>query len=525
MISFNAPPGTAEPGESISAMIAARAAATPDKDALVCDDERVSWAEFDARVNRIANALIAAGLTKGDTVAALSRNSVEFAELFVGTVRAGCCIVPLSTMASAEALERMVIDSEARIFAISQELRALAPFAETLNGLAPNGLIALDFTADGWQNFHAWRDAAPATNPGIAIGLEDSFNIIYSSGTTGVPKGIVHSNGVRTHTAKLFGAFGFDETSVTLLSTPLYSNTTIVAFLPTLVMGGTVVLMGKFDVRGYLELVERERVTETMLVPVQYHRIMAYEDFDAFDLSSMRLKQSTSAPLRPALKRDIVERFPGRLLEVYGLTEGGGGTILDAGANPDKLASVGQPRAGTIVKIIDEAGNEVAQGEVGEIVARSPTMMTGYHGRDDLTDAILWRDAAGDVYFRSGDMGRFDEDGFLFLSDRIKDMINSGGMNIFANDLELVLLDHPDVIDAAVIAAPSESWGETPVGLVVVKPGSETAAEAIKDWTNAKLSKFQRLSAVDIREALPRSSIGKILKRELRAPYWEGVDE
>ncbi len=519
---FDAPALNAAPGESVSGLIAAAAAKNPDHTALICDNARISWREFDARVNRVANALIAAGLGHGGKVAILAANSPEYVEVFIGTIRAGGCIVPLSTMASAEALERMVVDSGARFLFLSDSMRALAaPFADRLDGLVAAGRVALDFEAPGWTGYRGWTGAAIADDPNVGIGLGDDFNIIYSSGTTGVPKGILHSNGVRTHLINGFEAYGFGPASVTVLSTPLYSNTTIVTLLPTLGWGGTVVLMRKFDVAGYLALVERERSTHTMLVPVQYHRIMAHDGFGDYDLSSMRVKLSTSAPLRAALKRDILDRFPGLMVEIYGLTEGGGATVLNCSEFPDKLASVGQPGLGTELKIIDEQGQVVATGTPGEIIGRSPAMMTGYYKRDDLTEEMLWRDADGTVYFRSGDMGRLDEDGFLFLSDRKKDMIISGGLNIYATDLEIVLAKHPAVDDVAVIAVPSDEWGETPLALVVTKNDAEVAADELRQWANGRLGKAQRISAVEFRDELPRSSIGKILKRELRAPYWK----
>ncbi len=518
---FDAPQVNAAAGESVSAMIAQSAKRHSDRTALICDELRLSWRDFDARVNRVANALLGLGLTKGDKVAVLGRNSPEYVEIFIGTLRAGCCVVPLSTMAPADALERMITDSGAKIFLLADELRDLAAsFLSRLDGLVPGGRIAIDFSSPGWQDYRAWRDDAAASDPGIAIGLDDDFNIIYSSGTTGVPKGIMHSNGIRTHLVNGFYEFGFAEEAVTVLSTPLYSNTTIVTLLPTLAWGGTTVLMRKFDVAGFLGLVQAEQATHTMLVPVQYHRIMAHPDFDDYDLSSMRVKLSTSAPLRAALKRDIVDRFPGLMVEIYGLTEGGGATMLSATEHPDKLESVGQPAEGTELKIIGEDGREVPPGTVGEIVGRSPNMMMGYYGRPDLTDETLWHDPDGRVFFRSGDMGRFDEDGFLFLSDRKKDMIISGGLNIFADDLERVLLGHPEIDDAAVVAIPSPEWGETPLGLVVATPGTAPDPEAVRSWANQRLGKAQRLSAVEFRDSLPRSSIGKILKRELRAPYW-----
>ncbi len=521
MRSFTAPVPDVEPGQSVSAMVAKHASERPDGLALVCDDLRLSWRDFEDRVNSVANALNAMGIGPGDKVSLLARNSAQYVEVFIGTIRAGACIVPLSTMAAADALERMVVDSGSKAFFLSDDMRALAaPFVDRLDGLVAGGRVALDFAAQGWQDFAAWRDGAASDNPGHVIAIDDHFNLIYSSGTTGEPKGIMHTNGVRTQLCQVSQAFGYGLDAVTILSTPLYSNTTIVALLPTLAWGGTVVVMRKFDAAEYLALVERERCSHTMLVPVQYKRIMDLANFADFDLSSMQVKLSTSAPLRAAIKRDIVARFPGLMIEIYGATEQGGATMLNCNEFPDKLASVGQPGLGADIRVIDEDGVELPQGGIGEIVGRSPNMMEGYFGRDDLTEELLWRDAEGNVFFRSGDTGYFDEGGFLFLSDRLKDMIISGGLNIYANDLELVLLDHPAVDDAAVIAVPSEQWGETPLGIIVPKKASKMSPEAICDWANQRLGKGQRLSAVIFQDELPRSSIGKILKRELREPYW-----
>jgi acyl-CoA synthetase (AMP-forming)/AMP-acid ligase II len=308
-----------------------------------------------------------------------------------------------------------------------------------------------------------------------------------------------------------------------MVSTPLYSNTTFTTWFPTVWWGGANVLMAKFDTREFLRLVQRHRATHAMLVPVQYDRIMRLPDYDDFDHSSMKYKFSTSAPLREDLKRQVVERFEGELVEFYGLTEGGVSCTLFANHFPDKLASVGTPAGGEI-RIIDEQGKELPRGRVGEIVGRNLNMMRGYVNREEATDEMLWYDEEGNLFFKTGDVGYFDEDGFLFLSDRKKDVIISGGFNVYATDLEVVLGKHEAVREVAVIGIPSDQWGETPLALVVPDPGADADAEALRTWANQRLGKGQRIAKLEFRDELPKSDIGKVLKRELRSPYWSERD-
>jgi acyl-CoA synthetase (AMP-forming)/AMP-acid ligase II len=312
--------------------------------------------------------------------------------------------------------------------------------------------------------------------------------------------------------------YAMDAQSVLLLATPLYSNTTLVAFYPALGAGACIHLMPKFDVTGYLRLADELRATHTMLVPVQYRRLMAHPGFDAHDLSAFRMKLCTSAPFEADLKAQLLARWPGDLLEVYGMTEGGGACMLDARAHPDKLHTVGRPAPGHDLRLIDEAGCELPPGPqtVGEVVGRSPGMMSGYHGRPHQTREAEWFDAEGRRYIRTGDVGRFDEDGFLVLMDRRKDMIISGGFNLYPKDLEAVLREHPAVEDAAVFGVPSARWGETPVACVVPRSGSAVDLPALRAWANGRLGRTQRLAALMALEELPRSAIGKVLKRELR---------
>ena len=217
-----------------------------------------------------------------------------------------------------------------------------------------------------------------------------------------------------------------------------------------------------------------------------------------------------------------MKRWPGRLIEIYGLTEGGGACTLEANLHPDKLHTVGKPGLGAEIVVLDEQGRVLPQGEVGELAGRAQVMMKGYYKQDDKTRDLFWYDDQGRLFFKSGDMGRIDEDGFVILLDRKKDMIISGGFNVYAADIEVMLLKHPDIIDVAVIGIPSEQWGESPLALCVRRDGATVGEAEVMAWANDQLSKTQRLVGVEFRDSLPRSTIGKIMKRELREPYWAG---
>jgi acyl-CoA synthetase (AMP-forming)/AMP-acid ligase II len=256
-----------------------------------------------------------------------------------------------------------------------------------------------------------------------------------------------------------------------------------------------------------------------MLVPVQYQRIMALPEFGRHDLSSFRMKFSTSAPFPAALKADVLARWPGGLIEFYGMTEGGGTCILEAHRHPDKLHTVGRPAEGHDIRLIDDYRRAVPVGEAGEVVGHSPTMMTGYHNQPQRTREAEWVAPEGKRFIRTGDVGRFDSDGFLTLFDRKKDMIISGGFNIYSSDLEAQLFEHAAVDEAAVVGVPSARWGETPIAFVVRRAGEDISAADLREWMNARVSKTQRLAELIYIDELPRNALGKILKRELRARY------
>jgi long-chain acyl-CoA synthetase len=495
--------------EDWPAMVARHAAARPQATAVVVGERRVSYGALDALADRVAAALQADGHGPGQAVAVCGASSVEYVALFIGALRAGLAVAPLAPGSTPEQLAGMVADAQARLFFVD------AAVAEAVRS-QPIDVPQIPLDA---PSFEDWlRRAAPAPLP-VAIEPAWPFNIIYSSGTTGAPKGIVQPHAMRAAHITRAALSGYGPDTVTLIATPLYSNTTLVVAIPTLAYGGALVLMPKFDALRYLEIAEHERVTHTMLVPVQYQRLMARPEFGRFDLSSFRAKFCTSAPFSAALKAEVLARWPGALVEYYGMTEGGGTCVLNAHLFPHKLHTVGQPVEGHDIRLIDEDGREVGPGEIGEVVGRSPGMMSGYHRQPAKTAEAEWYDAQGKRFIRTGDVGRFDEDGFLVLMDRRKDMIISGGFNIYPSDLEAVLRRHADVADCAVVGIASAEWGETPVAWVVLRAGASIDEEALRGWANEQVGKTQRLSALRFTNELPRSAIGKVLKRELREAW------
>ena len=484
----------------------------PDARALADSSSELTWREVAHATARIAAQLQRDGLQQGQAVAILGTSNINYALTYLAVVRAGGCAAPLTTSATPTQLTAMFKDSGAmHLFVDAAKLADLEGVA-----LGDVKIIMLNNAVGDHPALTDWMAEEDATFDAPLPAATDPFNIIYSSGTTGTPKGIIHSHGMRWH--QMAGGFKsiYNRDTRSLVSTPLYSNTTLAVFLPTICHGGFVRIMEKFDALAYLDHAQIDQTTHTMLVPVQYQRLMAHAEFDRYDLSSFIVKFCTSAPFAAELKADVLQRWPGGLVEIYGMTEGGVVCMLQAHHHPNKLHTVGQPVTGHELIVLDEDDNRLPVGSKGVLTGRSPTMMSGYKNQPEKTREMEWRDEDGNVWLKTGDIGIVDEDGFVSIVGRAKDMIISGGFNIYPKDLEELLEAQPEVAEAAVVGMPSDAWGETPVGFVRLTDAA-ASPDSILARVNGQLGKTQRISVLYTIDEMPRSHIGKLLKTDLRA--------
>ncbi|WP_068071530.1 class I adenylate-forming enzyme family protein [Novosphingobium lentum] len=493
--------------------------------AVVCGPDRLTWQELDRKVNQTANALIGLGCTKGTKVCMFMPNAIESFVLFWGTVKAGGVIVPLNLMLDGASLARLATASEGvLIFANAGSRAQIDAVRGELPNIRADGFYlfggAAAKTADGWADADALVAAASPAPPPVKVDAADAMTIIYTSGTTGTPKGIEHSHFGRLNYAYGFGAgLEIGRYSVAICATPIYASGTWITMLPTLYNGGKIVLLPKFTPAAFLDAVADEGGTHSFMVPAMYVSILQHADRSR-DASTLKVLVSAGQTMTMATREQLAARFPAAgIYEVYGMTEGFFTIATPADFARGKRNTVGMPGFLEDIRIVGEDDAELATNATGEIVAYGPGMMNGYYGRPDLTEETVWVSPAGRTYLRSGDLGHIDDDGFLYVSGRKKDMIKSGGINIYAVDIEEVLMAHEAVGEVAVIGIPDERWTETPIAVVALRPGSALGEDELLTWTNARLAKYQRLTRVVFADDFPRATYGKIQKDKLRETY------
>ena len=490
----------------------------PEKLAICCGGVNRQWRDLRENINKVANFFKKIGVEKGDNVALLIGNRPEIIELIFGIVKMGACVVPLSGLLTKEQVTVLVNNSNSKLFIADYDFVDLVTSdLSQFKNIREEKLLFLGGDANCWEKialeekeYNFEYNCAP----------EDNFNIIYSSGTTGVPKGIVQTHRARSHWATSNAIeMSFSSDSKSLTTTALYSNGTWLMMLPTLFVGGTLHVMDGFDANAFVELVKNEKITHTFLVPPQFSAILSLENLQKNCFSSLKTVLSAGSPLRLDIKENILLSISENLFELYGFSEGFA-TMLKPCDQRKKFGSVGTPVLGFEIKIIDEKGKECSHNVAGEIAGYGAGMMKEYYNEEELTNNLIWTDERGRSFIKSGDIGSLDEDGYLTILDRKKDMIISGGLNVFPVDIEEVVSKHPDITDVTVIGVPHEKWGETCLALVIPQHGVEIDCDEVKKWCNEKLAKHQRLHNVEIREEFPRNALGKVLKRVLREPYW-----
>ena len=484
-----------------------------------------TWGELAERSSRVANALLAAGITAQDRVAFLDKNSIEHFEVFYGCSLINAVSVDINWRLAGPEVEFIVNDSAAQV------LIAHADFLPVIEAIRPNlthtKLIVIVGGPGGDINYDTWIDSASAVDPGVIAADEDVAFQLYSSGTTGRPKGVMLTN--TNFFCLLPGARSFwklSEDMVNLVAMPLFHIGGGGWATAGQYVGSSSIILRDMDPNAVITLIEEHKITHGFLVPAVLQFMLMMPSVKTADFSSLRLMVYGASPISLEVLTNSVDAFRCDFMQVYGLTETTGATTLlpaedhnPTGPNAHRLRSCGVPAPGVEIRIIDTAtGKEMPTGEVGEIWCKSPQVMKGYWNNPKATEESITPDG----WFKTGDAGYKDADGYIYIHDRVKDMIVSGGENVYPAEVESALMSHPGIADIAVIGVPHEKWGETVKAIVVKAPGVEVTEGDIIAFAKEQLAKFKCPTSVDWIDALPRNPSGKILKKDLRAPYWEG---
>ncbi len=493
-----------------------------DRVALSFEGRLTTFAEFDRHTNQVAQALIARGVRRGDCIAYLGKNSDHYFELVIGAAKAGAFMAPIGWRLAAPEAAYIIANADAKVLFVGPEC------IETASQIkAPPPMIAMEAGAHGFTIYEAWRDGASANDLNVAVSPGDTALLLYTSGTTGKPKGVMltHANILRVREPDVkLGWNEWPEGEASLVAMPIAHIGGTGWGIAGLFNGARGVVAREFNPMEALEFIERERIAKMFMVPAALQFVIRQPRAREIDYSSLRYILYGASPMPVDLLRECMDVFQCKFCQVYGMTETTGTIVYlppedhDPKGN-DRMRSAGLPLPGVEICILDSDGNRLGPNQIGEISTRSAGNMKGYWRNDGATASTI----DGEGWLRTGDAGYLDEEGYLYIQDRIKDMIISGGENIYPAEVENAIHGHPAVAEVAVIGVPDDTWGEAVKAIVVPKPGAAHDAADIIAFAKSRIAHFKTPKSVDFLDRpLPRSASGKILRRELREPYWKG---
>ncbi len=500
----------------------------PDAIAMRYAERISSYATFDAHTNQVANALLAAGAQKDTRIAYLGKNSDWAVELVMGAAKAGIVFVPIIWRLAEPEIDWILNDCGATMLFVEPQ------FASHAKSAVAQGLtVVLMGDAGGepaWPRFTAWRDAAATSPPPVTVRPSDVVLQLYTSGTTGHPKGamLTHANGTQFRgilQAARLSWMSSEEGEAIMLAMPYGHIAGVGGTLLAVHAGQEMVILTEFEPGLVLETIEHYRIRRLFLVPAALKILLEHPRAATTDFSSISSFSYGASPIPLDLLKQGLEVLQCGFVQMYGMTETWGTVVALPPEDhaPDRLrvmSSAGRALPGVQLRILDDAGNPLPPGVIGEVAIHSPSNMKGYWNRPEETAKTL----IGDGWLRTGDAGLIDEEGYLFIQDRMKDMIITGAENVYPAEVESAIYGHPAVADVAVIGVPDERWGEAVKACVVLKPGVDADAESIIAFARTRIAGFKCPKSIDFIEVLPRNPSGKILRRALREPYWAGRD-
>lgn len=494
-----------------------------DKTAVVFEGRRSSFADIDAAASRVGQRLRQEWVQPQERVAVLAKNCDLFFELWFGALKARVCLAPVNFRLAAPEIAYILNDSKAKILFVGAEFYELADKAlsEVKHDIK---VVSLDGARGAWGDYQAWKNAAEAIDPNMGAPADDDIIQLYTSGTTGNPKGVQLTNAnyiAFLNMAKNVSGFDYRDDETVLGAMPLFHVGGTNPVLAGYSSGAKIAVLRDIAPKALLDLIQQEKINHAFIVPAVILMLLNAPEMQGADLTSMRTVSYGASPIAQDVLERAQARFGCGFLQFYGMTETvGAGTYLPADAHDPakgKLRSCGIPWPGVEVRVVDAHDKEVPLGEVGEIVIKAPIVMKGYFNKPDAT-----AEAVRDGWMHTGDAAYQDSDGYFFIYDRVKDMIVSGGENVYPAEVENAVFGHPAVADVAVIGVPDDKWGEAVKAVVVLKPGAAPDEGSIIAWAKEKVAAYKVPKSIDFVEAIPRNASGKVLRRELRKPYWEG---